>query len=725
MNFFVCTAGGVAGGTVPVFNPGYGAITPDGTGVWTCVGTSIGMTWAAGVIWNLPVQGFAPPTQFQPDGGSSVVDNNSTPDLEFVINSGISGSSQPTWSTTPTPAAFPNTADTVSAASHAITAVAVSTGIATYTGTFPANNTINGQTILIAGFSTAGNNGLFNILVNTTTTITVTATTQVNQSGATATGKVDLIWVNVGTFTQNALVTTVGRAYAYSYKARALDDFYSVESLTTNANGTQTDSIPIPPGLSVQLPAPTGSETGAVSSASPATVIGANTGAVNTVTGLYSSDPQVDTIVIWRSPDEASGSDDMVELTEIPNIVNTTGTPQFWQFQDYLPDIPTTTANGTVFPGLNTLVPAPIDGVNNPPPSDFLPMAYNYTRIWGSVGQAIDFSGGPDTIVGNPNENFNAADEFPFLSNVIRAVKSTVGLVVFTTASIEIILGGPVTSSFYSVTLAPGIGLGNFNALDIYAGEIYFIDATGQLRTLLPNLSVTSAGFAITDQLVKMNPATVYVAFNEQPNDTALYFGTGATPFNGKTGWFRMNPHQTPGGFQGPEPVWSPFAAITNGCQMLQSIEVSPGVHKLLTGSTLANQSILERNLSVFTDNGTSYDANFQVGSLMLCLRGEIALLKFIESDFALVTTNPTVSYLLDEISGVFSPFTLTPIFDPPSLYGTQLSPLSYNPLRYYFNGTGNLARCVNMQIGIDFGTTANADECFNLSVYGAIVKNG
>ena len=534
-----------------------------------------------------------------------------------------------------------------------------------------------------------------------------------------------ITWYNLEKATTNSLAWQFGHVYAYSYKARSLTDFYSVPLTTTwNNQGITSTAIPIPPGLTSALPPPSGSETGAVSSASPVfTITGPNAGAVNTISGIGSTDTQVDTIVIWRDAD-GGGSSNMFELTEIPAPKPINGVAQPWSFQDFLPDIAT-----TLYPGLNILIPAPIDGVNDPPNSAFLPMAYNFQRIWGAEGQQVNFSGGPDTPVGNPNENFNSSDELPFLSNVIRAVKNTQGLVVYTKNSIEIILGGPLTASFYSVTLAPGVGLGNFNALDIFAGEQFFMDTTGQIRVLSPTLSMTSTGMPITDQLIQFNPNTVYIAFNEQPNDSAIYVGTGSSPFSPSgdpsidaTGWFRMNPRQVPGGPNGPEPVWSPFAQITGGCQMLLSIEVSPGVKKLLVGSTLPSQSISERNLNTFTDNGTSYDANFQIGNIWLAHRGEIGLLKFIEADFASVTTAPTVSYLLNEISGTFTSFYQSQ-FDPPDIYGKTLSPSSYNPLRFYFGQNASLAKAVHMQVGIDFGIASTADEIFNLTIYGAIVK--
>jgi hypothetical protein len=194
---------------------------------------------------------------------------------------------------------------------------------------------------------------------------------------------------------------------------------------------------------------------------------------------------------------------------------------------------------------------------------------------------------------------------------------------------------------------------------------------------------------------------------------------------DGSTGWYRLNPRQIPGSAQGPEPVWSPFATITGGCKLLQSVEVSAGIKKLLVGSTAPNQQILKRDLTVFTDNGTQYDANFQLGNLVLARRGELGILKALETDFSGTNkTSYTVGYLLNEVSGSFTNFTLAPQFDPPSLYGNTITPSSYSPCRYYFSGTGSLARCIHLQLSVDFGTTSVGDEILNLTLIGAIIKN-
>jgi hypothetical protein len=110
------------------------------------------------------------------------------------------------------------------------------------------------------------------------------------------------------------------------------------------------------------------------------------------------------------------------------------------------------------------------------------------------------------------------------------------------------------------------------------------------------------------------------------------------------------------------------------------------------------------------------------MGSLMLCHPGQLAVLKFIEADFSGLSYMPTVSYLLNEVSGSFTPFALAPVFDPPSLYGTTITPGSYSPLRFYFLGNASLARCRHLQIKVDLGTTSVGNEMFNLTIFGRIL---
>ncbi len=71
----------------------------------------------------------------------------------------------------------------------------------------------------------------------------------------------------------------------YAYKARLANDIYNTTA---------------PPGVAAPLGPPTGSQSGLVTTASLPFIMptGANTGSVNTVSGLGSTDPQIDTVVI-------------------------------------------------------------------------------------------------------------------------------------------------------------------------------------------------------------------------------------------------------------------------------------------------------------------------------------------------------------------------------------------------------------------------------------------
>lgn len=459
-------------------------------------------------------------------------------------------------------------------------------------------------------------------------------------------------WYCDAEYTQNSLAWSKGYAYCYAYKARQTDDYF-----ITN----------IPNGLTVPLGPPTGSTTGGISTASPIykMATGPNAGAVNTVSGIGSLDPQVDTICIFRCTDGYQGGP-YLELTEIPNPAPIGGVAQPWNFQDYIADV-----------DLNALITADIVGLNDPPPAGLTNIAFHSGRVWGNVGADVYCSSGNDIIVdnGNGNEGWGSANVFPLKSPVNKLVPTQSGLISFTTSDIYIITGGPAVTQFFPAIIVPGVGLLSPNALIQLGGEIYFYSADRRLLAMMPGAGDSHMGFAIADKLsATFDPASVYLTLHEQGYDNAIYLADGSA------GWYRLNPHQPPDN----SAIWSPYAAITGGCKMALSVETAPGVKSLLVGSGSANQPLLARDLAVWADNGTAYSAFFIVGSIVLAHPGQLAELGFLTAEFNRVGTSPTISFLLNETSGTFAQFS-SYRNDPPLLYGTTLAPASLYSNRYYF----------------------------------------
>jgi hypothetical protein len=462
-----------------------------------------------------------------------------------------------------------------------------------------------------------------------------------------------IIWQNANAFSSStsSLVFKTGYLYCYAYKARTATDQYS--PVSSGGLGI------LPPGFysgspngSQALSVPTGSADGSVSTASStASVNGPSTGAIITVAGQGSTDPQVDTIVIFRSLD---GGASMFELTEIPNPPAIGGTAQPWTFQDFLPD----TASGN-FPGLNTLVFAPINHSNDPIPKGAVNLVQYFGRIFFSIGATVYCTQGPavggsSQPPGNGYTCSNPGQFFTFPSPVIRLVPTTMGLLVFTASDLGIISGGPSISTMFPNIYVQGLGLTSYNALTVRGGLIDLFTADSQIVSLDPNMGISKVGYPIGDQFFKygsqtttFNPGTAYVTFHTQGlNDEALFVADGST------GWFRGVTNLAPdAAISGP--VWSPKATVVGGCKAIASLEIAPGQHALLLGATTANQPILVRDstYTTFSDNGSAYPSNFTFGSMVLANPGQQAEVGFITCEFQKIGTSPKLAVMLDEIA--------------------------------------------------------------------------
>lgn len=461
-----------------------------------------------------------------------------------------------------------------------------------------------------------------------------------------------IIWRNISAFSQNSISWTKGYGYTYAFKARAVTDLYA--PLAGGGGGVLLgSSASTPSPLVDQGTQPTGSADGSVSSAAPTVqmAVGPNSGSVVFISGLGSTDPQVDTISIFRTFD---GGATYFWLTDIKNPSPANGQAQAWTFADFLPDVATST-----FSGLNILVLAPINHSNDPPPQGAINLVQYFGRVFCSVGATVFCSqgpaiGGPSQPPGNGYTAFNPGQFFTFTSPVRRLVPTNIGLLAFTTSDLGIISGGPNIGTMFPNIYIPGLGLASYNALAVRGGLIDLFTADNQVVTLDPNQGGSKVGYPIGDQFFKygaqtttFSPSSAYLTFHTQGlNDEALFVADGST------GWFRGVTNLAPdSAISGP--VWSPKASVIGGAKAIASLEVAPGQHALLVGGTAPNQPVLVRDstYSTFSDAGTAYPANFTFGSMVLANPGQLAELGFITCEFVKTGSSPKLSVMLDEIA--------------------------------------------------------------------------
>jgi hypothetical protein len=369
---------------------------------------------------------------------------------------------------------------------------------------------------------------------------------------------------------------------------------------------------------------------------------------------------------------------------------------------------------------LNELISAPIGGENTIPLPGAINLAYHLNRLWWSVGNVVYWSSGSDSPVGNGIDGYNPLNFDQFPSLVTRLVPTAAGMMVFTISDIYLIQGNGTTNSpiLQGIPLLPGIGLRNYNALDSNGPIIGFFSTDRQFIILDPSSGTTYAGFPIGDQLrmntgnpgQSWNPNTAYVAWHTNGEDQAWYLGDAVN------GWYRLMTTPAPEtGF-----TWSPFASIIGGVKALQSIETSPGVHDLLLGP-IASGPILRRDLTEFTDNGSTYESWAVVGSAVLTQPGQVAEVDHITTDAVRVGVPVQIGVIVDEALPYYTgPFDIltrwTP--DPPNL---KESTSLYSQRFYLAELQDETAVMRHMQMKVIFSPNdAVQNELLTLTVFGA-----
>lgn len=550
-----------------------------------------------------------------------------------------------------------------------------------------------------------------------------------------------IVWRSVSAFTAVGFALTTGTGWCYSYKARKLSDTYVLNPPPLQIPGTNSPN-PVGP-----LGPPTGSADGTVTTASPVTqVVGANAGAQFTISGPGSTDPQFDTVEIYRAADGFGASGPYLLLTDIPMPVAVGGQAGTWSIIDFMPDSATST-----LPGLNPLITAPIAHQNDPPPGQFgslffqassvttptvpaagtalIGLTYHQGRLWGHIGNTVFVSGGPDTIPGNGFTAWPPGQTFPFQSNVIKLLATTAGLLVFTTTDLGFIGGGPAIADYYSQLIIPGLGLLSPNSVAVLGGIPYLFSADRQLLSIEMTNGVIRVGHPIGDLLAQFDPSQTYLTYHSYGDlDHALFLSDGSSQ------WFRCDVSPAPDGrYTGP--VWSPKATVSGGFKAIASIETSPGTKQLLVGPPGVGK-ILARDstFTTFTDGTSAYSSFFVMGNVTMAHPGQMVQLNFLDLDFKQLGSLPSVSVLFDEIAPTsqvpFETISNSFITDPPKLYGQTGIPQTMWMNRYYFGQTepGNAqsepipAWCKSMQIKVDFGNTDTVqNELMAFTIHAAL----
>lgn len=432
--------------------------------------------------------------------------------------------------------------------------------------------------------------------------------------------------------------------------------------------------------------------TGDISNMSPASAqVSVLQGNQVTLQGDGSPDPQVDTIVIYRIP---QGGSQFLYLTEIP----APAAGQKWIYYDNSPDT-----------ALNAEIQAAINGENTPLPAGASCLAYHLQRIFVAVGNVVYASTGPESVVqgGNGNSGFNPTNTFTAQSKITRFWVSSLGLVVFTVRDCYIILGSATASDpLYMTTFIDGLPLRSYDAFTTHLTTPYLMTSTNMVLALDPSAGITEASFPIADVVEEeFDPANSYVTFHvESSKDHALYVADGAT------GWYRMAATTAPeSGFS-----WSTKANLIGAHSAVQSIEISPGVNRLLIGPGPAGGPILFRDQTARTDNGTPYPANTTLGSIVLAHPGQLAGLAFITLESLLIGSKPALSVLIGEIAGTFEPLNRTRQ-DP-----TNLPPSSslYSD-RYHFMQNQTPVWCRHFQMDIAWPAEDAANELLTFTIFG------
>jgi hypothetical protein len=489
------------------------------------------------------------------------------------------------------------------------------------------------------------------------------------------------------------------------------------------------------------------SYTGHVSNVSPISVSTgvitgqtlALTGATRTMSnsGTYAADPQSDLILVFRNTD---GGGFWYQLAVFGNGSTAQAALQAAGYAGLSTNVTYgagtfTVTDVTPDSSLNTSIFAPIGLLNSLPPAGLCDMDWFAGRMWGSVGNLLYYSTGPDNAAllnisqnGVPSESWIGDNVVPFNAAITRIVSTGGGLVVFTTLDTWLVTGTNILSGgFNPQRILIGHGLRSYNAATYDGSNLYLFTSDKQQLCMNPNAGSYENGFPIGDLLeTTVDPTAVYLARHVSGSqDNALFLATPSF-------WYRNNPNQAGASMSGEATsVWSPkadFTATIGGIGAIASIETSAGVTQLLVGLPPLNTSgipvagpVLVRSLTTFTDNGAAYSWSATFGSFVLATPGKVAEAAFVTTEMnnsgdTFTATQCGVAVLLDEISGPFESLP-TGVNDPPG----ELPSVSVLSNRFWLSQGSTSPTVRHMQVKLLGSAVATRDEILSLAINGSL----
>jgi len=475
-----------------------------------------------------------------------------------------------------------------------------------------------------------------------------------------------------------------------------------------------------------------------------------------TPSGPYSADPQVDGIELYQNTDgggfwyQVPPALLLASGVYINNVLQTALLKDAFGNQ-YIPNPGSTTSVGTwrvvdTVPdaSLNTQIFAPIGFLNSPPPAGLTNLEDFSGRLWGSVGNVLYYATATDDAIllnvqqnGVGAESWEPTNFLTFNSQIVRLVATGIGLLVFTSTDVWIVAGTNLATYQYYKQLT-NIGIGSYNAICVDGSNVIMMTRDRECLLFAVGQGASELGFVVGDFIEdNFSPMTAYLARHVAGSrDNAFYLGSGSSgfqdvgperdwyyPADKPTGWMRLNPNQYGASTSGEQaPIWSPPGYIQGGCGAIASIEVKPGLKKLLVGG-LTTGPVLVRDINTFSDNGTDFAWSGTIGSIMLALPSKLAVTESITTEMVAASSAQCgIGVLLDEISGVFETLPATyPTMtnDPPQLVAST----SVLANRFYLS-TGPLPPvCRHIQIKLTGATAHTKDELLALTIRGEVIN--